>query len=348
MAVGAYRTSSFATIETLIEQKSGSAWTLVHSPNRSSGKNSLQSVSCVTKKFCIAVGYNAVLGHGDRAITEVWNGKSWKIADAAPATFSVLQDVSCLSSRRCTAVGDYAIGFGLISNLVEQWDGKKWSIVSSPNFSITNALNNHLNAVTCVSASDCFAVGEFALTNNRQFSGIERWNGTLWKVVYSPSRGTGNLTLASVSCANARLCFAVGDFNNDPFGSSGYHSLIEEWNGSRWDVVAAPKPALPDDTLTSVSCASSKLCFAVGFDDPNAGGYWIIDEWRGSTWTNLKPPSSTPSGIIAISGVTCVTSSNCYAVGSYPQNHDQVPLFSSIEHWGGSSWSAVSAPNYFG
>jgi hypothetical protein len=348
MAVGAYRTSSYATIETLIEQKSGSTWTLVHSPNPSSGQNQLESVSCVTKRFCIAVGQNLIEGHGWRKITEAWNGKSWKIVDAWPTTFARLQGVSCLSSRYCTAVGYYAIGKGPTSTLIEQWDGRKWSIVPSPNFAVTDAFINELNAVTCLAATDCFAVGEFALMNNRQFAGIERWNGTLWKVVSSPSPGTGNLTLASVSCANAHMCFADGDYNNDSFSSSGYHSLIEKWNGSTWGVVADPKAPLPDDSLNSVSCATTKLCFATGLDGLDSGGHSIIDSWRGSTWTNVKPPLSTTPVNISLSGVTCVTSSSCYAVGSYPNDDGHGPLLSLIEHWDDSLWSAVSAPNYFG
>lgn len=346
MAVGVYRTRS-DTEGTLIEQKDGTAWALDHSPTLSSGEALFASVSCVTKKFCFAVGADPT-PRGVLKIIEAWNGKSWKIDDALPSTFANLQGVTCLSTSRCTAVGYYSVGIGRpIVPLVEQWDGKSWSVVPSPNFAANTAISK-LNAVTCVDAADCFAVGEFALMNNRDYAGIEHWNGTLWKVVPSPSPGTGNLTLASVSCVNARLCFADGDYNDDAFGSSGYHSLLEKWNGSTWDLVATPKAARPDDSFTSVSCVSADLCFAVGFDDPGLGGHLIIDRWQGSTWTNLKPPMSTPSGILSISGLSCVTSSNCYGVGSYPQDHDQTPALSLIEHWDGTSWSAVSAPNYSG
>jgi hypothetical protein len=346
MAVGQYRTR-LNTFGTLIEQGTGSAWTLDHSPKPSSGEAELESVSCATKKFCIAVGLDST-HDGNRKIIEEWNGESWKIVDALPTTLAGLQGVSCLSSIRCTAVGYYAIGVDRPTiPLVERWDGRTWSVVPAPNF-VVNATASKLNAVTCVDAADCFAVGEFFLTNYREHAGIERWNGTLWKSVPTPSPGTGNLTLASVSCANARLCFADGDYNNDAFGSSGYHSLIEKWNGSTWDLVAAPTASRPDDSLTSVSCVSARFCFAVGFSDPNAGGHWIIDRWGGSSWTDHKPPKSTPSGVLSISGVSCVTSSSCYGAGSYPQAHDSTPALSLIEHWDGSFWSAVSAPNYSG
>lgn len=347
MAVGEYRTHS-DTSGTLIEEKNGSAWTLVPSPKPSSGEALLASVSCVTKKFCVAVGSDPT-PRGVLKTIEAWNGKSWKIDDALPSTFANLQGVSCLSTSRCTAVGYYSIGIGRpIIPLVDQWNGRSWSVVPSPNFAVQPATSK-LNAVTCVDAADCFAVGEFSLLSNyREHAGIEHWNGTVWKVVPSPSPGTGNLTLASVSCANSRLCFADGDYNNDAFGGTGYHSLMEKWNGSTWSLVAPPTAARPDDSLTSVSCVSAHLCFAVGFDDPDSGGHWILDRWRGSTWTNLKPPLSTPSGIMTISWLSCVTSSNCYGVGSYPQDHDQTPSLSLIEHWDGSSWSAISAPNESG
>jgi hypothetical protein len=346
MAVGLFRTHT-DTAGTLIEEKDGSSWTLVHSPKPASGVALLTSVSCVTKKFCFAVGADST-PRGERKIIEAWNGTSWKIDDAVPTTFANLLGVSCLSLSRCTAVGYYSAGVDTpIIPLVEQWDGRSWSVVPSPNLAADSTLSK-LNAVTCVDATDCFAVGEYSLMNDREVSGIERWNGTLWKVVPSPSPGTGNLTMASVSCANARLCFADGDYNDDAFGSSGYHSLIEKWNGSTWDLVAAAKAPRPDDSLTSVTCVSAKFCFAMGFDDPNVGGHWIIDSWRGSSWTNLKPPRSTPSGALDIVWVSCVTSTDCYGVGSYPQAHDSTPTLSLIEHWDGSTWSAVSAPNESG
>jgi hypothetical protein len=41
--------------------------------------------------------------------------------------------------------------------LIEHWDGTLWSIVTSPN--ISTAQKNVLSGVTCVSASECWAVG---------------------------------------------------------------------------------------------------------------------------------------------------------------------------------------------
>lgn len=118
VAVGAYRTSSRA-VEPIIEQESGSTWTLVRSPEPPSGESQLNSVSCVSRTFCIAVGQDAAPSHGWRKITEAWNGKRWKIVDATPMTMARLQGVSCLSVVRCTAVGYYAHGSGPFGTLIE-------------------------------------------------------------------------------------------------------------------------------------------------------------------------------------------------------------------------------------
>src|SRR5438128_5538070 len=73
-----------------------------------------------------------------------------------------------------------------------------WSIVASANTSATQT--NYLNGVTCVSASDCWAVGYY--NNGSGGSGvgqtlIEHWNGTSWSIVPSPNVGIGNVGTAS-------------------------------------------------------------------------------------------------------------------------------------------------------
>src|SRR3989442_4417555 len=87
-----------------------------------------------------------------------------------------------------------------------------WSIVSSPNTDATQS--NQLSGVTCLSASDCWAVGSYFNAASVAQPLIEHWDGTSWAIVPSPNTGSeqGNLLsgLAGVTCVSASDCWAVG------------------------------------------------------------------------------------------------------------------------------------------
>jgi hypothetical protein len=67
-----------------------------------------------------------------------------------------------------------------------------------------------LNGVSCASAANCTAVGDYYRTAaGPQVTLVERWNGTAWRIEPSPGTGRGS-TLDSVSCPSATSCTAVG------------------------------------------------------------------------------------------------------------------------------------------
>ena len=153
-----------------------------------------------------------------------------------------LTAVSCASTTSCFAVGDSDAGL-----LAERWNGKSWSIVpvpgpsprsSVPAASIGIGSSPGLNGVTCVSATNCYAVGD-GLTGVL----VEHWNGKSWSIVSAPNpKGGFSAELSGVSCASPTHCAAVGDYATDANGLNA-KQLVEQWNGSRWSIVASP--ALP-------------------------------------------------------------------------------------------------------
>src|SRR5581483_4697048 len=101
----------------------------------------------------------------------------------------------------CWAVGDYYGTDLLAQTLIEHWDGTSWAIVSSPN--ISTADHNFLLGVTCVSASDCWAVGYYANDNFLPQTLVERWDGTSWAIVSSPNTSTTEPNLLiGVTCVS--------------------------------------------------------------------------------------------------------------------------------------------------
>ena len=78
--------------------------------------------------------------------------------------------------------------------------------------------SSDLDGVTCVTADDCWAVGD-------QDSGtyyvtlIEQHTGTGWSIVSSPNPGTFQDYLVAVSCAGADDCSAVSSYEDSDIGA---------------------------------------------------------------------------------------------------------------------------------
>jgi hypothetical protein len=178
---------------------------------------------------------------------------------------NVLYGVTCNSATNCWAVGYSTDPTGNVDQtLIEQWNGTSWSIVTSPNTSPTQ--DNMLFGVTCVSTSDCWAVGSYNTGNPTQ-SGvdqtlIERWNGASWSIVASANTSpTQANVLNSVTCTSASNCWAVGYSFDSTTGFD--HTLIEQWNGTSWAIVTSPHPTL-NNMLSGVTCVSGSDCWAAG------------------------------------------------------------------------------------
>src|SRR5205823_4197960 len=107
----------------------------------------------------------AVSAQGDAALPPpgTGGGPGWSVVPSSDVNGNDngLSDVTCVSTVDCWAVGSYtsdAQNF-IDQTLIEHFDGQTWSIVASAN--TDGAETNGLKAVSCVSATDCWAVGAF-------------------------------------------------------------------------------------------------------------------------------------------------------------------------------------------
>ena len=166
-----------------------------------------------------------------------------------------------------------------------------------------------------------------------------------WSVVPSASpAGPPTGSLAGVSCSSTTDCFAVGD--------TGSGTLIEHWDGASWKIVAgANAKGSIEPTLSAVSCTSATSCFAVGstavvtatsFSDST-----LVERWDGKSWSVVPSPNPSNANEVALSGVSCTSATNCFAVGVAatftPILSAPIAASTLIEHWDGASWSIVAA-----
>ena len=98
------------------------------------------------------------------------------------------------------AVGNYSNGT-TYQTLILLWNGSSWARVSSPDTSTTQF--NELKGVTCPSASQCWAAGDYSNGTTYQTL-IEQWNGSSWSIVSSPDASSAQSDyLLGVACSSA-------------------------------------------------------------------------------------------------------------------------------------------------
>ena len=286
----------------------------------------LSSVSCPRVSSCWAVGDQTASGV-TRTLIEHWNGRKWSLTaspNAAGSADTFLSGVACQAELNCWAVGGATLGSIRQEPVAEHWNGRKWSLSVLPEPAGLDA--DSLASVWCPGATRCWAVGSAARRVPAALRPLaEHWTGRKWSVV--PARASGGFTaLAGVSCRQDTNCWAVG------VGAAG--GLAEHWNGQKWSLAPTPSAAAE---LLGVWCPGTD-CFATGSSRfPTV----IAERWNGRTWS-LTPTSAPPVKIVgSLQGVSCATSTSCFAVGVQGQANPQT----LIERWQRSRWVKVKSPN---
>lgn len=160
-------------------------------------------------------------------------------------------------------------------------------------------------------------------------------------VVPSPNTASSESNyLLSVSCASSNSCIAVG---YNMVGSSP-QTLAMKWDGTSWTITATPNTSTTAyNVMNSVSCVSTTFCVAVGSYQTGIQYQPILLTWNGSMWSTLPPLSETSSMTVGLTGVSCVSTTFCVAVGNYT---DQTGDHSIILEWDGTAWSIATGPTY--
>ena len=188
--------------------------------------------------------------------------------------------------------------------------GPAWQVVPGP-----SGPGDRLTGVSCVSSSNCVAVGQAG-------SGAtlaERWNGRSWSITPGATLQAPTSSLSSVDCVSARSCWAIG---------VGRGNLFEHWNGSQWRVTSSPHGSW---SPIGLSCSGSKLCAAVGYTSVVAD----LATWNGEHWVVTHGAKSETRA--HLTAVSCPSRTFCEAVGVLlVGSTSQIP---AAEMWNGLGWT---------
>jgi RHS repeat-associated protein len=300
---------------TLIEFWDGTSWTESTEPDDGSQPGTLTSVACASSDDCWAVGSY------DGALADNWNGSTWTVSSPTGPEYSALASVACVSSSDCWAVGTTGTDDGYVSpfdsdtfTLAEHWNGTAWSTVSTPD-PATDAefLKNQLYSVTCVSSTDCWAVGLYAGLFADPSLALH-WNGSTWSQVLTPDDATGDSSLSGVSCLTSSNCWAVGStpiFSD--YEEVGFRTFVVNWNGLEWQASDSPSPIAtgtePVDYLSGVACSTDAGCWIGGLEststDAYAGGTSLAMSGAGTALPPSIEDGETGSGHVATHDPGC-------------------------------------------
>ena len=217
---------------------------------------------------------------------------------------------------------------------------------SCPATARTARAGAYLNGVSCVGATDCYAVGNYISPYTRGLSLVEHWNGATWSIVRSPSPPRAvSTTLSGVSCtrAAATTCWAVGNYSTK-VGGDPQLTVTERLQHGKWAIVASPNASGGrSSSLNAVSCTSASNCYAVGVRQHRLGAS-LIEHWNGARWTIVSNPNPAGFSFSQLLGVSCTGSSSCVAVGTYTT--DSPGGSTLIEQLQGARWTVEPSPNH--
>jgi hypothetical protein len=270
-----------------------------------------------------------------------WQLSAALVPGGASAASTQLAGVAAVSSTDVWAVGSSATAATAApTTLTEHWNGSSWSIVKSPDARNAATLGgDQLTALAAVSTDDIWAVGYIGTqllswTSEAQLEAaqvqtlMEHWNGTSWSIVNAPDVAPRDGVepwdvLTSVDAISTDDVWAVGvtewSVVQSPSAAPTAQPLVEHWNGKYWSIVTVPDPEAgpPDWALT-----------------------------QGAT----PPANASPVGSSALLGVTADSAQDVWVVGGYEPDMgatDYTPTAwqTLTEHWNGTSWSIVQAPD---
>jgi len=355
-AVGSYSDSSPSFQGLLLSETAGTWATGVEvslpADNHGTGNAFLDSVSCASAGNCTAVGYYdapSPIYTLSRGLLVSEKAGTWVAGLEAPLpanastdiTSSDVDSVSCSSPGDCTAVGVYSDNSDKVEGLLLTETAGSWATgveAALPANSAKTGLGSSdvfyggsllpLSSVSCSSPGNCTAVGSYPdNSGNTQGLLLTQTAGT-WAtgaeaaLPADAAASPQGVNLASVSCASAGNCAAVGTYGVSTGG--GAPLLLTEAGGS-W--ATGVEPSLPANAsqatfgVNSVSCASAGNCGGVGSYWVSSGGEFGLLIGGASPLVRLTISTGTGTGTGTVSsapaGLSCGTGcSHAYVSGT--------------------------------
>jgi hypothetical protein len=217
----------------------------------------------------------SLLGAGAPAFGSSSTVAAWTLLPVANT--GTVNGLSGLSPNDVWAVGYfYDQPQGRYRPLTQHWDGTKSTYIQAP--TATRGYNA-FNAVVEVAPNDVWAVGYHTPVYYTYEDSplVEHYDGSKWRIVAAPYRGSGTLT--DIAAAGPNDVWAVGYRTVNPYGT-----LIEHWDGVRWSLLDDGH-SRDNSQFWSVVAKGSNDIWAAGSTVHGTRVIAFAEHWNGSSWT---------------------------------------------------------------
>ena len=251
----------------------------------------LQSVSCAGPSFCVAVGFS---GTSRLLAIETWNGATWSTSSSRPRRRAGRPSSSTGLARERELARRRREQFDDDGNEPAERDVERFHLAARPAPRRVWQLDQ-LNAVSCVTASFCLAVGQQGASPTPAPLADE-WNGSVWlPVTAAAGPGTLGNEFSSVSCAGTSFFAPVGSSTTPGTGPPST-TFVETWNGSTLAVTPSPNPTSSDiASWSGVACFGPTSCSAAGASGQCLLAVDVAPSWNGSSRSIVGSPNGPAS-----------------------------------------------------
>jgi Phosphoesterase family len=291
----------------------GTRWTAYPLPEVGPNENSLLGVSMLPSGKAWAVGYFVDAAYKQRTLVEHFDGADWDVVPSPNPgqRQNIVYGVTALSDSDVWAVGGTQDDADLWHTLAIHWNGSAWSVVPTPDPGTTG---NLLYAVTAVSSTSVYAVGQQADTGFPGKALIQHWDGTDWDIVPTAT-DLGGTDMPLGVTATASMVTTVGDRESS---TAQYTTFVAAGTTSDVDGVTTPNHGAGENDLFGAATASDGTTWAAGWViDPSTGNHLtLVLHGAGGKWDLVPSPSPNPAnGDDGLSSVTAVPDGGLWSVG---------------------------------
>ncbi len=326
-------------------------------------------LACPAAGDCVAAGPPGLVSIGEPSASAplavgteaagAW-GKPRRIAapagGAATSTdWPGVRALSCPDVGDCTAVGGYATTKGgaygpiAVSETAGSWGGA--SFLAQPVAAAGGgAERGELDAVDCLSAASCVAVGDVVGTGGLSRADADVETAGSWGPATMLPAIPGEVAAAHVQVAGVE-CSDLGDCQAAASDGGAVTDVWTETAGS-WSEPVVVRSADGRFQASALACPSPTTCLLVGRIEHGTGSAAAVATETDGTWSTavaLALPRLSPVATSAyLSGLSCASALECVAVGAW-----QIPLSTSgaanaplgsragAVTWSSGRWSSV-------
>ncbi len=304
----------------------------------------LSAVSCLSTKWCMAVGSYTTKAHGTHSLAQVWTKGKWHRLPDPPGTgLRTMSTLTCASRSFCLATSGFP---GDQFYQAAFWNGATWKTMPGP--------KHEGSPPSCASPAVCMTINHSSIKGSNAM--VQAWFGRGWQslpgqtgVCLAQDTPCG---LLDVSCGSTANCVAVG--YTTPGGNGVIRSAAAVWNGKSWKITQPPEGHSIEAKTSAVSCAGT-FCMAVGCCTAPADSL-IIATYSATTgsWASRssgeKAPSFCGAQCFLPGSLSCGSATNCMEFASYGNlawNGRKFRPAPSVKAGRGSDLSAVSCGKFY-